>query len=85
MHPTCRVTKEHRENLAKTAKKLCNDTKLAIRNVRQKYVNHVKKRKEGTSKDTIFQLEKQIQQIMEESNGSAEQLLAAKTKELLGK
>ena len=80
-----RVTKEHRENLAKVAKQMCNDTKVDLRHVRNKYVSSIKKHAEGKSKDVVFKLEKQIQQLADESNKTAGDILAAKTKELLGK
>ncbi|XP_072027176.1 ribosome-recycling factor, mitochondrial-like [Amphiura filiformis] len=83
--PVPKVTKEHRENLAKVAKTMCNETKVNIRNVRNKYATIIKKHGQGKSKDVVFKLEKQIQQLLDESNNSATDILAAKTKELLGK
>lgn len=83
--PIPKVTKEHRENLAKSAKGMCDKAKVNMRGIRSKYVSVVKKHKEGTSKDTIFRIEKQIGQVTDTYNQDAEQLLAAKTKELLGK
>nr|XP_054770216.1 ribosome-recycling factor, mitochondrial-like [Lytechinus pictus] len=83
--PIPKVTKEHRENLVKSAKGLCDKAKVNIRSVRSKYITSVRKHKEGTSKDTIFQLEQQIHQVADSYNDSAEKLLSSKTKELLGK
>lgn len=56
-----RVTREHRENLAKTAKQFSNKAKDSLRRVRSNAVAQVKKVKEGHSEDTIRLVEKQVQ------------------------
>lgn len=83
--PVPKVTREHRESLAKTAKSICDKAKVNLRNVRTSYYNKIKKHKGTASKDIIFQLEKQVQQVLENHNEKAEEMLAAKSKELLGK
>ncbi|XP_070581670.1 ribosome-recycling factor, mitochondrial-like [Ptychodera flava] len=83
--PIPKVTKEHRESLAKAAKTMCDKSKVNIRNVRSKVMNEVKRHKDHVSKDTVRLLEKQVQQITDNYNENAERLLSAKTKELLGK
>lgn len=55
-----RVTREHRENLAKLAKQLSNKAKDSLRRVRSNAVAQVKKAKEGHSEDTIRLVEKQV-------------------------
>ncbi|XP_077987067.1 ribosome-recycling factor, mitochondrial-like [Glandiceps talaboti] len=82
--PIPKVTKEHRESLAKNAKGMCDKTKVNLRNVRSKVMADIKKHKDHSSKDTLRLLEKQVQQITDEFNENAEHLLSAKTKELLG-
>lgn len=57
---TSRVTREHRESLAKLAKQSTNKAKEALRKVRSKSVSQVKKFKNKVSEDTIWLLEKQV-------------------------
>lgn len=57
---TNRVTREHRESLAKLAKQSTNKSKEALRKVRSKSINQVKKFKSKVSEDTIWLLEKQV-------------------------
>lgn len=56
----CRVTREHRENLAKVAKQLTNKAKESLRRVRSGAVTQAKKTKEGHSEDTVRLVEKQV-------------------------
>ncbi|NWY93114.1 RRFM protein, partial [Loxia curvirostra] len=82
--PVPKVTREHRESLAKLAKQSTNKSKEALRKVRSKSITQVKKSKNKVSEDTIWLLEKQIQQMADEAAAEMDKLLAAKTKELLG-
>ncbi|XP_029941395.1 ribosome-recycling factor, mitochondrial isoform X1 [Salarias fasciatus] len=82
--PVPKVTREHRESLAKLAKQFSNKAKETLRKVRSSAVTQVKKAKEGHSEDTIRLIEKQIQQMADSSAVDIDKLLAAKTKELLG-
>ncbi|KAM8796594.1 ribosome-recycling factor, mitochondrial [Eudromia elegans] len=82
--PIPKITREHRESLAKLAKQSTNKSKDALRKVRSKSVTQVKKSKSKVSEDTIWMLEKQIQQMADSAAAEMDKLLAAKTKELLG-
>lgn len=82
--PVPKVTREHRENLAKLAKQFGNKTKDSVRRVRSNAISQVKKAKEGHSEDTIRLVEKQIQQMADSITLDIDKLLSAKTKELLG-
>ncbi|XP_039586576.1 ribosome-recycling factor, mitochondrial [Passer montanus] len=82
--PVPKVTREHRESLAKLAKQSTNKSKEALRKVRSKSITQIKKSKSKVSEDTIRLLEKQIQQMADEAAAEMDKLLAAKTKELLG-
>lgn len=82
--PVPKVTREHRENLAKLARQLSNKAKDSLRKVRSGAVTQAKKAKEGHSEDTIRLVEKQIQQMSDGIVVDIDALLAAKTKELLG-
>ncbi|XP_029921710.1 ribosome-recycling factor, mitochondrial [Myripristis murdjan] len=82
--PVPKVTREHRENLAKVAKQLSNKAKDSLRRIRSNAVAHVKKVKEGHSEDTIRLIEKQLQQMADSTAVDIDKQLATKTKELLG-
>ncbi|TWW65982.1 Ribosome-recycling factor, mitochondrial [Takifugu flavidus] len=82
--PVPKVTREHRENLAKVAKQLANKAKESLRRVRSGAVTQAKRTKEGHSEDTVRLVEKQIQQLSDNTAAEVDKLLAAKTKELLG-
>ncbi|XP_072311447.1 ribosome-recycling factor, mitochondrial [Eucyclogobius newberryi] len=82
--PVPKVTREHRENLSKLAKQLGNKAKDSVRRVRTNAVAQVKKAKDAHSEDTIRLVEKQIQQIADNSAVDIDKLLVLKTKELLG-
>lgn len=55
-----RVTREHRENLARTAKQLANRAKESLRRVRSGAVAQAKRTKEGHSEDTVRLAERQV-------------------------
>lgn len=82
--PVPKITREHRENLAKLAKQLSNKGKDSLRKVRSNAVTKVKRMKEGHSEDTLRLVEKQIQQMADNVTVDIDKQLAAKTKELLG-
>ncbi|KAM7393014.1 hypothetical protein PAMA_007909 [Pampus argenteus] len=82
--PIPKVTREHRENLAKMAKQFTNKAKDSLRKVRSNAVTQVKKAKEVHSEDTLRLIEKQIQQMSDNFSTDIDKQLAAKTKELLG-
>lgn len=82
--PVPKVTREHRENLAKLAKQFGNKAKDSLRRVRSNAVTQVKKTKDAQSEDTLRLVEKQIQQMADNMALDIDKQLAAKTKELLG-
>lgn len=55
-----RVTREHREMLAKLAKQNTNKAKDSLRKVRTNAMNKLKKSKDRVSEDTIRLIEKQV-------------------------
>ncbi|KAG7322963.1 hypothetical protein KOW79_014309 [Hemibagrus wyckioides] len=82
--PIPKVTREHRENLAKLAKQFSNKAKESVRRVRSNALAQVKRSKEGVSEDTIRLVEKQVQQMADAFAADIDKQLASKTKELLG-
>ncbi|XP_019366403.1 PREDICTED: ribosome-recycling factor, mitochondrial [Gavialis gangeticus] len=81
--PVPKVTREHRESLVKLAKQYTNKAKDSLRWVRNNAISCVKKTESTVSKDTIHLLEKQIQQMTDDTMAEMDKLLAAKTKDLL--
>ncbi|XP_033329694.2 mitochondrial ribosome recycling factor 1 [Megalopta genalis] len=81
--PIPKVTKEHRVNLAKTAKAYFVKCKNEINDVRNKYIKTAKN-KEGLSTDLVFRAENYISNVTHDYINNAEQLLQTKEKELLG-
>ena len=55
-----RVTREYREELAKTAKRLSNETKEKLRHIQNNYVRDLKKHKAEHSEDLIFNLDEHV-------------------------
>nr|CAH7739656.1 unnamed protein product [Callosobruchus chinensis] len=82
--PIPKVTKEHRESLAKAAKQLFVKCKDAIRDVQIKHVKQIKK-KEGVSEDLVRVVEAQIIALADTYIHQADTLLQTKQNELLGK
>ncbi|XP_068191273.1 ribosome-recycling factor, mitochondrial isoform X2 [Antennarius striatus] len=82
--PVPKVTREHRENLVKLAKKNGNKAKESLRKVRSQAITQVKKSKDTHSEDIIHLVEKQIQQLMDSISADIDKQLDAKSKEILG-
>ncbi|KAG5878588.1 hypothetical protein JTB14_008962 [Gonioctena quinquepunctata] len=82
--PIPKVTKEHRENLAKNAKQLFIKCKDGIRDVQLKYAKQVK-RKEGISQDLCRAVEAQLVTIADGFINQGEKILETKKEELIGK
>ena len=78
-----KVTREHRENLAKTAKSYFVKCKDNITDVRNKHVKDVKK-KSNLPIDLSFRVEGYISTLSHDYINKAEKLLQTKQKELLG-
>ncbi|CAK9805154.1 Ribosome-recycling factor, mitochondrial [Anthophora plagiata] len=78
-----KVTKEHRENLAKTAKQYFVKCKDAINEIRNQHVRELK-RQENIPIDLVYKGENYISAMQKQYVSKAEQLLKAKQKELLG-
>lgn len=82
--PLPKVTKEHRENLAKNAKSLCNKTKDKLRDIQNNFLRDLKKHKEGHPENLIRGTETTILNTAKTYSESAETLTKEKQKELLG-
>jgi ribosome recycling factor len=81
--PVPKVTKEHRENLAKNAKTLYIKCRDSIKDIQNNHVKKVKKHQE-ISIDLNHQVQNQITAIADNYIHEAEKLLVTKQSELLG-
>lgn len=82
--PLPKITREHRERLAKSAKTLCTKCKDDIRAVQNKYIREAKKQTE-LSEDLVYNSQQQIMYMASECSEEAEKLLKVKQEELLPK
>lgn len=82
--PVPKVTKEHREALAKNAKVLYVKCRDSIKDIQIDYIKKVKKQT-GVSDDTIFSSNQMINTIGEQFQSEARKVYEAKHNELLGK
>jgi len=80
--PLPKVTREHRENLAKNAKVLFTKYKVLLQGVQNRYVKEGKRQTE-MSEDLIFSVQHQIMKLTEGYIAEAEKLMLTKQKELL--
>lgn len=81
--PIPRVTREHREALAKNAKTLCDKTKEKLRNIQNSFARDLKKVKDSHSEDLIFNLHETILTTTKGYMEKAEEIMKAKQQELL--
>ncbi|XP_013774469.1 ribosome-recycling factor, mitochondrial-like [Limulus polyphemus] len=82
--PIPKVTREHREKLAKNAKALLNKAKEDMRIIQNKYISLAKKHKSEFSEDLIYDVQEQVKLIANEYVAEGEKMMNAKQKELLG-
>lgn len=82
--PVPKVTKEHREALARNAKILYIKCRDAMRDVQNDNIKKIKKQT-GVSEDLVFSVNKQINALCEEYYLLARKLYDAKCDELVGK
>lgn len=81
--PVPKVTKEHRENLAKNAKTLFIKCRDAIKDIQNQHIKKVKKQTEISS-DLNHQVQNQVVAVAENYIKEAEKLMVNKQGELLG-
>lgn len=82
--PVPKVTKEHRESLAKNAKALYIKCRDLVKDIQNDYIKKVKKQS-GASEDLVFNVIKQITAMCEEFQNQAKNIYEAKHNELVGK
>ena len=79
------LTEERRKEIAKTVAKICEDYKVAIRNIRRDSNEMLKElQKEGDiSEDDSFKAQKQVQEATDEKIKRLDEIFAKKEKEIL--
>ncbi|XP_072929685.1 ribosome-recycling factor, mitochondrial [Epargyreus clarus] len=82
--PVPKVTKEHREALAKNAKALYIKCRDAMKDVQNDFIKKTKKQT-GVSEDTVFSVNKQIIAMCDEFQNQAKNIYETKHNELLNK
>jgi len=78
-----KVTREHREKLAKGAKAAFNTARDKLKDVQNNQLKVLKKN-EQTSEDLLFSVQSQVTELTHQYVTEAEKLLKAKTADLLG-
>lgn len=79
------LTKERRKELVKTASKLAEEGKVAIRNIRRDAVDAVRKQEKNSdiSEDEARDLQDDIQKATDEFTAKIDELLKVKEKEIM--
>ncbi|MBQ3391681.1 MAG: ribosome recycling factor [Clostridia bacterium] len=79
------LTEERRKELAKQVKKLAEDSKVAIRNIRRDAIDTFKKRqkKSEITEDDLKDAEKELQELTDKMVKKIDEVSAAKEKEIL--
>ncbi|XP_022113207.2 ribosome-recycling factor, mitochondrial [Pieris rapae] len=81
--PVPKVTKEHREALAKNAKALYINCRDAMKDIQNEFIKKSKKQT-GVSEDLVYNIVKQITALCEQYQTDAKNIYELKNKELLG-
>jgi ribosome recycling factor len=78
------LTEERRKEIAKTVKKIGEDTKVAIRNLRRESNDQVKaQEKSGLSEDESKRLQESIQKTTDLFVGEVDKIIEAKSKDVM--
>ncbi len=79
------VTEERRKELTKTVKKMGEDDKVAIRNLRRDANDHLKKMQKAgeITEDDLASDEKEVQKIVDEAIKNIDEIVKTKEKEIM--
>jgi len=79
------LTEDRRKDLVKQVKKYCEESKVAMRNIRRDGMDYVKKLKKNSeiTEDDQKKAEKDLQDLLDKMIKKADAALAAKEKELM--
>lgn len=79
-----KITKEHRESLAKNAKTLFTKAKDDLLSIERKYVKEIQKNKQNASEDLTYNATLQVKMEVENMVNKADAMTKAKQQDLLG-
>lgn len=79
------LTEERRREIVKDVKKICEETKIAIRNERRDVLEIFKKaeKDKAISKDDLTEAEAEVQKLVDKYNETADSVCATKEKEVM--
>lgn len=79
------LTEERRKDIAKTVKKIGEDAKVAVRNVRREANEAVKagEKDKAMSEDDSKRLQEQVQKLTDQFVGEIDKIIEAKTKDVM--
>jgi len=79
------LTEERRKELVKVVKKMAEDCRVAIRNIRREVIDFLKNRKKAKeiSEDDLFRLQDEVQKITDDHIMKIEGIISDKEKEIL--
>ncbi len=77
------LTEERRRDLAKIAKKLADEGKVAVRNIRADYLKKIKAQGDEVSEDMVAQQEKDLQKAVDAESKKIDELLAKKETDIM--
>lgn len=79
------LTEERRKELVKVVKKMAEDCRVAIRNIRRESIEFLKNRKKAKeiSEDDLFRLQDEVQKITDDHIMKIEGIISDKEKEIL--
>lgn len=77
------LTEERRKDLVKIAKKLAEDGKVGVRNIRQDYLKKIKNQDESVGEDIVKQQEKDLQKSIDEEIVKIDAMLKHKEGEIM--
>ncbi|XP_077505860.1 mitochondrial ribosome recycling factor 1 isoform X4 [Amblyomma americanum] len=79
-----KITKEHRESLAKNAKTLFAKAKEDLLSIERKYIKEIQKNKQNVSEDLSYNASLQVKMEVENTINKADAMTKAKQQDLLG-
>lgn len=79
------LTEQRRKDLAKTVKKMAEDCKVAVRNIRRDIIEHLKAQKKDKtiSEDELFRLQDEIQKLTDQFVKKTDEIQAKKEREIM--
>lgn len=77
------MTEERRRDITKIAKRLSEDGKVAVRNIRQDYLKRIKGQDESVGEDVVKQQEKDLQKKIDEEIEKIDKMLKHKEDEIM--